>query len=95
MRDGVNPVATISSSTPDERDKRKRRTHPDEIQNGRPPFRRTHVSVVPDAARVEHGDETKAEAQCALGTEFAGVRKLELSSGAHAEGDDGGCEEER
>ena len=72
-----------------------RRTHTDKIQHGRPPLRRSHVSVVPDAVRVEHGDEGKAEAQCALGTEFAGVGQLELSRGAHAEGDDGGCEQER
>ena len=74
---------------------KRRRTQPDEIQNGRPPFRYAHVGVIPYAARVEHGDEAKAEAQCALGTEFAGVGQLELSRGAHTEGDDGGCEQER
>ena len=51
----------------------RRRTQPDEIQYGRPPLRRTHVSVVPDAARVEHGDEGEAETQAALGAKVAGM----------------------
>ena len=72
MRDGVNPIRIFDTDAAGSRlTKRKRRTHPDKVQHGRPPFRRAHVSVVPHTARVEHGDEGKAEAQCALGTEFA------------------------
>lgn len=57
-----------------EKNDKKKRTHPDEIQHGGRPIWRTHVGMFPDAIRIEHGNENKAEAQGSLGTEFARVR---------------------
>ena len=50
-----------------------KRTHPNEIQHNRPSVHCTNVGVVPNTARIEHADEDKAEAQCALGTKFTRV----------------------